>query len=485
MKPLKFIFTILFVLSFSLSASGQTPDFSDINIDNPATFASMLRGLVSKNFKTGEKITPKNYVDTIWAIDTAVYYDSLFSEKYKFSFFYNQNALIDSILIYVNNYGMWNILFKQIYEYDEQNRITLKILKKHNILLGQWTDTIRTQTEYFEDSIVQYEYKRWSDNQMHFSYFLAYVYTRPLTYTKIYYIPDSLYYMFVISYYNDLGKIYKDSMAYGTFINGNPVFSFFYYDLYYYTHFNKDSLTLSYSWDASTNDWVPKMKILKHYNQQQLLDTNYRFSFDTTLNSWILNNFNVYLYDSSGHNTENIYYNPDPSSRRLYTYNDPDYDLHYNSETIQIWDTTNNSWTNKYYYVWDFDSIGNNLMFEKYKWVNSNWVPDENYYIDRYYNDVFYLFPFAKRTFSYKKNILLITSLFNQKQKLSVYPNPAKDYLILNTPIYSQYTITDIRGRTVQQGTINSNNTQINISTLKPGIYIIRIGKDKSKFIKL
>ena len=74
--------------------------------------------------------------------------------------------------------------------------------------------------------------------------------------------------------------------------------------------------------------------------------------------------------------------------------------------------------------------------------------------------------------------------------KLSVYPNPAKD--IVNLPIFinaSVITISDISGRIIMQ--TNSQyllNNKMDISTLNTGLYIIHVEADKKaytvKFLK-
>lgn len=58
----------------------------------------------------------------------------------------------------------------------------------------------------------------------------------------------------------------------------------------------------------------------------------------------------------------------------------------------------------------------------------------------------------------------------------NVYPNPAREQIQViqtTTPLADHYSITDLSGREIQQGTLN--NTPITISALPSGLYLLRI----------
>ena len=61
-----------------------------------------------------------------------------------------------------------------------------------------------------------------------------------------------------------------------------------------------------------------------------------------------------------------------------------------------------------------------------------------------------------------------------------VYPNPAKEYLILVADVntFSQYKLTDLLGKTFSEGSVTINKTQINTSTLSAGSYLIHVMKN-------
>lgn len=68
--------------------------------------------------------------------------------------------------------------------------------------------------------------------------------------------------------------------------------------------------------------------------------------------------------------------------------------------------------------------------------------------------------------------------------KISVYPNPADDFIMISVKQPTHYTISDIFGKIILKGVILSDNQQIDISELSYGMYFIKIGTKLEKFIK-
>lgn len=72
-----------------------------------------------------------------------------------------------------------------------------------------------------------------------------------------------------------------------------------------------------------------------------------------------------------------------------------------------------------------------------------------------------------------------------ENQHLTIYPNPATDVLkILNTSEYQSVTIYSIDGKVIKRIEV-SNEADINVSDLNAGLYIIGVGNEFSKFIKM
>ena len=70
-------------------------------------------------------------------------------------------------------------------------------------------------------------------------------------------------------------------------------------------------------------------------------------------------------------------------------------------------------------------------------------------------------------------------------QQFAIYPNPATDVLRINNLSDNQHvTIYSIDGKMVKKFTMSAE-AEINISDLQPGLYIIGVGNEFSKFIKM
>jgi hypothetical protein len=84
------------------------------------------------------------------------------------------------------------------------------------------------------------------------------------------------------------------------------------------------------------------------------------------------------------------------------------------------------------------------------------------------------------------KNTVLGTDEF-ESSNFKVYPNPTKDnWNIESNTTISSVTVFDILGKQVMALTTNSNDVEINTSTIKTGIYFARIeGVNGSKTVKL
>ncbi|WP_294820559.1 T9SS type A sorting domain-containing protein [uncultured Flavobacterium sp.] len=78
----------------------------------------------------------------------------------------------------------------------------------------------------------------------------------------------------------------------------------------------------------------------------------------------------------------------------------------------------------------------------------------------------------------------LSTNELRSNKTLLLYPNPVTDYLKVSGNGVAEtgsYIITDMSGRVIMTG---SNENSINVSSLKPGVYIINIDNSSAKFIK-
>ena len=71
-----------------------------------------------------------------------------------------------------------------------------------------------------------------------------------------------------------------------------------------------------------------------------------------------------------------------------------------------------------------------------------------------------------------------------ETQQFAIYPNPAKDLIHVVTPHTTSVQIYTIDGKIIKSVEV-SEDTTINISDLNSGLYIIGVGNEFSKFIKM
>jgi len=73
---------------------------------------------------------------------------------------------------------------------------------------------------------------------------------------------------------------------------------------------------------------------------------------------------------------------------------------------------------------------------------------------------------------------------FVNVQKMSIYPNPASEFLMVDSNIELPLEIYDLQGKVVLRELQSEYPAKINISSLQNGIYILKIGSTSRKWIK-
>lgn len=71
-------------------------------------------------------------------------------------------------------------------------------------------------------------------------------------------------------------------------------------------------------------------------------------------------------------------------------------------------------------------------------------------------------------------------------EEIEIYPNPIQDVLTINSPraAVQQVKIYDIKGSVISEETINSQNVQMNVSTLKSAVYFVEITTQSGTTVK-
>jgi len=84
--------------------------------------------------------------------------------------------------------------------------------------------------------------------------------------------------------------------------------------------------------------------------------------------------------------------------------------------------------------------------------------------------------------FTYSKIVRINTDI--TETKLSVFPNPADDYITISSNQKQQAIITDISGRQIKNINLVNGSQLVNIADLNPGMYILRTSDGAVKFIR-
>lgn len=80
-----------------------------------------------------------------------------------------------------------------------------------------------------------------------------------------------------------------------------------------------------------------------------------------------------------------------------------------------------------------------------------------------------------------KRTDVSIEQILQTMNESRIYPNPASDFLTINTENESYYNIIDSRGIVLQQGSLNVGLNDIQISSLQSGTYILKIYNEDKK----
>ncbi len=72
------------------------------------------------------------------------------------------------------------------------------------------------------------------------------------------------------------------------------------------------------------------------------------------------------------------------------------------------------------------------------------------------------------------------------KEEFSIFPNPAKDYVLLTFPkvVKAQLRILDVNGKLVKSSSISGDRKQVNVDGLESGLYFIEIQNESNTIVK-
>ena len=290
-----------------------------------------------------------------------------------------------------------------------------------------------------------------------------------------------------VSVNDELSPLSEKSDFY--YVNGKWVLS------YYTSYFEQKK-----NYEENINVW----KIFYYYNDNGCPEKKYDFGYDDVKQEFILNSETIFEYnDTLLQNGTEIHYDGKDTISATYLTNDYTDDFLNMSSYQRIYFTENdynfiktneyflidkyhikarilNSYQNdsNIFYLYDLDYKLNEdglvieILGTSYKIEIENGINDTTQ-IDRY-KHIYY--PKAKDP----------ASISHKVEKLEIHPNPAGDFLMINDTEPANYRIIDINGQIVFVA--KNISQQLNIETLKPGMYILMKEKNdryfNQKFIK-
>lgn len=295
------------------------------------------------------------------------------------------------------------------------------------------------------------------------------------------YLADTL--LSKISFYNEFdGGIFSlRSYAEGVFNTDNTEYT--------RTYYTKDSLTGTYypytetKYQLNSNfniigvenfDFVGNYGIDKYtYEIKDTLYIEIKYQWDYDNSEWILKEKNEFVTNTKGYYTYNAYYSWNNNKAEWYGINLKTYHFLSNDETLKtyteyIWDYNTSSWLVDADQTQHFDNDGDliKINYREYYPDFSRW---EALKVEIFYYDE------------------IITSTdFNNDASLDIYPNPAKEFIQINSNFLPQTVVVyNLDGKIEIQV---SNSNKINIAQLPAGIYFIQAISNNqistSKFIK-
>jgi len=128
--------------------------------------------------------------------------------------------------------------------------------------------------------------------------------------------------------------------------------------------------------------------------------------------------------------------------------------------------------------VWNSDGTSNGTLAVPITKGEGGWAGgtgnNYNLFASSFGVFIIYTNPNTGPELYYYSSIKTSTNPFVTEAQLSVFPNPCKDNLRLNSAkTFASYLITNLAGQIVQENKINSN--QIDVSYLKSGIYLLSL----------
>lgn len=358
-----------------------------------------------------------------------------------------------------------NLFGKVIYNYDAKQRLVETYTEM--LSFTGWQPYFSTIIKYnAQGDLVKHEDRYWNNNSWEVINGMAY----HITYDPLVGSKTS-----IESYFN--GTVYDTSMKYIEYRTNNQLVSeetqqyvgdqtFIPIEKFEYLFENNvDTGLLKYMWDGSS--W-----------KEELLYCNY--VWNSPAKDFLSSN--------------NVFLKLGPSwfmyQREMYTQEN------YGGFSYLLQDYGAGTWIDNMRIYNLNDSLGNRVNYIYDLFLNGNWEQlfriEETYVYDNEENILEHIYketdsngdlqPISKDIYSNYSLILGVNAI--QKEAIRFYPNPTKDYIVIDNDkyLYKSFQIIDLNGKQILKGVINSDK-KISLPNLSPGVYTITIENAQNKFI--
>lgn len=398
---------------------------------------------------------------------------------YKSEYIYNENGSIAQSLSFEWNdiSGQWWEGQKDEYSYDEKGNLIQQIWYYQEIITDPWEKVSRI--EYILDennNLLKTRLYSWDE--------ITSEWIPELTDYNYNYIYDSNGNLITSIFLNDFnGDDFIDSLVTELSYDANknltqeitrfwpgpegPWIGFNRTDYSYYED-NNVGVETDYQWDFLANDWRLSEKEEYFYNAEGKVTTSIEYNRDYDDTQWLPVYKNETVYDDKGNlvqESEYDYIDSDwlRNGRTVYTYN--------NSYTFSDLILPAPLFGGDDETVVFFKHMLTNIAYDYWDIVSGQWLNEES--LALYYSE--------QQVTSTSATIL---------NEISVYPNPAADYLTFNIPDNNNplsFELYDLQGRKVLSKLI-INGERISLQGLNKGIYFYHITDhqtlQKGKLIK-
>ncbi len=269
-----------------------------------------------------------------------------------------------------------------------------------------------------------------------------------------------------------------------------------------------------YHYGGPTGDSI---KVEKIFSVDSKILNSITYKYDISFDDWIKRNMLEYSYSEDGMCTGFLDYDwvSDSSkwvpgdTKASYTYDNKN---NLSLYTLLTQDESSNEWTPQFQIEYIYDTLGNPIEEINSRWRSSQneWYLDEKYvyeYDSRKVDELilppdFFLYPdnssainnkingfikyefengnwevYSKGIYEYSEQQFTEINTINSKKEFSIYPNPAKDYIMVELQNFTNIgyvEIYDSNGRKMLTKKI-FNTSKINLMELSSGFYFYSI----------